>query len=606
MVSAQKQKASDTIYHYEDLPLKRQQVFYEKWKTKAEKRKLTSNIFNILFSSPQETTPRQLGVQTTHKIYEEYEGKIIRKIHIIIVKPFGVRDQNRFPTDSTDNIAERLGNNVHKRTSVEHIKNILSIEEGNPLDVRQLEDKEEYLRNLSYIDELYIEIIPNGDDTIDISFLIRDRFSWSVSYQAHDIDAHKFRITNRNLWGRGHTLKQWYYYNRGKRVKHNIKTEYYIPSFFNTLIEGRFIYERQYTHNKYSMDLNRGFIDYRKKYAGGFRINKMTESEQAPTNSVIRFENNLDFIELDGWVGVTIPYDLKKGDKYARYRKALTGRVYSLRFQKHPLITPDSNRFLLNTTGAILGYNVSKKQLVRSNLIYNYGKIENIPYGYLAQLFVGGVTNADERKGYLGFNFEKGYYSKRDHYFYLGINGGTLLNKDRLVDGLVQIKGQYITRLYKWKHSLHRHFFTINYTKGFNSIDDFLSLDEKEGGISNLKSKYTTGDEKFTTNIESVFFTPHTLAGFRMALFSFADLGYIGSNSTYMKKDRLYASIGAGVRLRNDNFIFRTFQISFSLFLKAPPDVNLFVPDATSIKKEYFRDFQIEKPLFFFEREDWR
>ncbi len=59
-------------------------------------------------------------------------------------------------------------------------------------------------------------------------------------------------------------------------------------------------------------------------------------------------------------------------------------------------------------------------------------------------------------------------------------------------------------------------------------------------------------------------------------------------------------------RLHNHNFVFETFQLSFSLFLKRPPDVNFFTPDAASVKSERFRDFRIKEPRFFFEKEKFR
>ncbi len=72
----------------------------------------------------------------------------------------------------------------------------------------------------------------------------------------------------------------------------------------------------------------------------------------------------------------------------------------------------DTNAFLRSTMGALLGYNVSQRRLYLSNMLYNYGKVEYIPYGHLAQLFVGGAYNQMHRMAYFGGNFEKAYYSK--------------------------------------------------------------------------------------------------------------------------------------------------------------------------------------------------
>ncbi len=74
---------------------------------------------------------------------------------------------------------------------------------------------------------------------------------------------------------------------------------------------------------------------------------------------------------------------------------------------------------------------------------------------------------------------------------------------------------------------------------GCNTPYDFLNLNENEG-LRNLQSSYSKGNRKIVLNIEDVFFSPYTIAGFRSTFFSFADLAYIKRNSTFFSKSRRF------------------------------------------------------------------
>lgn len=606
MCAQKKQAATDTIYHFEDNPLYKQKKFYQKWKRKAAKHKWTKEIFNILFDSPTATTPKFIAEKSIARSFVNYEGMIIEKITFKIVRPFGQK-VNGLPTDSTDNNLESWGNRIHMTTKQQHLQRLLSISEGDPLDIRQLEDNEEMLRELDYVDEIYINIVPLSANSITLEFLVKDKFSWSLSYQAHSLNAHKLKLYNKNLWGRGHYAKLSYFYNPEKAIANSFGFEYTVPSIGKSLIRTTTILEHNNSNDRYSVSFDRAFVDYKTRYAGGLKLDLVKNAERVPTNDIALFPNSVNYHEVDIWAGTTLPYDLNMNDKYARYRKAITARIYRVNFTKHPQILPDSNVFLLRTTGFLLAYNVAKKQLYRSNLMYNYGKVENIPYGHLAQLFVGSVFNEWQRKGYLAANFERAHYSQQhDYYLSVRLCGGTFFNKNRFLDGLLSAEVRYISSLYQFKNIKHRHFIRWRYIVGFNPTDDFLNLNE-DNGLRNLKSKLTRGDKKIVLNIEDVFFTPYTIAGFRSTFFSFADLAYVSSNnSLFNNNNHFYAGIGLGLRLHNNNFVFKTFQFSFSLFIKAPKDVRFFRPDASSVRSKKLRNFQIEKPFFYFEKESYK
>ncbi|MBS9768615.1 MAG: hypothetical protein KGV44_13900 [Flavobacteriaceae bacterium] len=55
-----RQKVTDSVYHYEDKFLYKQQLFYNKWNKKAQKHKWSKELFNVLFDYPTATTPKNI------------------------------------------------------------------------------------------------------------------------------------------------------------------------------------------------------------------------------------------------------------------------------------------------------------------------------------------------------------------------------------------------------------------------------------------------------------------------------------------------------------------------------------------------------------------
>ncbi len=209
-----KQQASDTVYHYEDKYLYKQQRFYGKWKVRAIKHKWSRELFNILLDPPTATTPSYIKqIRSSSRSLVKYEDMRIEKINFRIVKPFGL-SQNGLPSDSTDNKLEAFGNSIHMITKEHHLKRLLSISEGDFLDIKQLQDNEEMLRSLAYVNELFITAEQLSENSIALNFLVKDKFSWSMSYQAHSLKAHKLKLYNKNLLGIGHYVKLQYFYSR--------------------------------------------------------------------------------------------------------------------------------------------------------------------------------------------------------------------------------------------------------------------------------------------------------------------------------------------------------------------------------------------------------
>jgi hypothetical protein len=116
-----------------------------------------------------------------------------------------------------------------------------------------------------------------------------------------------------------------------------------------------------------------------------------------------------------------------------------------------------------------------------------------------------------------------------------------------------------------------RNFVKIDFTRGFGRYsDEYLSF-ERENGFSGFRNdSLRTARQRLSVGLESVLFSPRKLYGFRFAYFAFADLGYLFGTNEVAGEGAIVSSIGAGIRIRNDNLVLNTFQIRLGYYPNLP------------------------------------
>jgi len=82
-----------------------------------------------------------------------------------------------------------------------------------------------------------------------------------------------------------------------------------------------------------------------------------------------------------------------------------------------------------------------------------------------------------------------------------------------------------------------------------------------------------------------------------MALFAFADLGFIGSNQKLIFNEDFYSGIGFGMRLHNENLVFETIRLRFAFYPFFPEDFHFFGFVINEQSKREFTTFETTAPL---------
>ena len=172
-----------------------------------EETSLKKDILDMLHGAIFRDTTNKYNIYESDLIESEekfhpYKDQIIANIYLKKVPVFGgsVDDSLQFTVSKID----KFGNSLHIDTKDWVIYNNLLFKEGDKIQPFELADNERILRQLSFIRDARILVVPRTeDDKVDILVITRDVFSLGVSIKPRDIDDIAVSVYERNLFGNG-------------------------------------------------------------------------------------------------------------------------------------------------------------------------------------------------------------------------------------------------------------------------------------------------------------------------------------------------------------------------------------------------------------------
>jgi hypothetical protein len=139
---------------------------------------------------------------------------------------------------------------------------------------------------------------------------------------------------------------------------------------------------------------------------------------------------------------------------------------------------------------------------------------------------------------------------------------GGYLRNDKMEDVILQGGVSFVTRLYPLKRFKSRNLISATYTQLLNrSVIDYLNISNND--IPGFISDSIRANQRLAIHVESVLFTPWSLAGFRMAPFTSIDLTSIRCVQCATNNE-FYWGFSAGLRTRNENLIFGTIEMKLT------------------------------------------
>jgi hypothetical protein len=534
-------------------------VFYDSLEAKASRRLITKKIHELLIVSHESSSKKEITGSSENK-YLHFSGMRIRNIEIKRLSVFGSNINN--PNSFDPNKLEKLLNATHINTREQIIRKNLLFSLGDTVSPMIISDNERLIRQLPFIDDSRIIIIPVSEEAVDIVVVTKDIYSLAASYNYSSIKKGSASLFEKNIFGMGHEFRFNMPYNSDMPDSPGFGFEYNINNIAKSFANLGLFYFDGLGERTFGFNLQRKLVSSTTKYAGGISIKEMFTSEDLDT---LPIPEPLKYNLQDYWLARSFLLD----------RRSVSRLIFGVRYTNnnvfnHPLIMPDSYHHLQKYRIYMGSVSFSVQRYYKNNLIYGYGRTEDIPYGGLINFTAGREINEFKQRTYMGLNLALGESIRSIGYFYTSAGIATFINEGQTEQGILSLRSDFISNLLYLGNYRIRNFVKVDYTRGFDRYtDEFLSF-IREDGFSGFKNDSVGGRQRLAINLESVLFSPADYYGFKFAFFGFADLGFLFGTNEFVRQGEILSSVGLGVRIRNDNLVFNTLQIRIGYFPNLP------------------------------------
>lgn len=555
-------------------------VFFDSLKNKASKKLVTRRLYDLLIVTRDPAIKSETS-GSSDKDYLVHAGKKIRNIDIRPLSVFGSSISN--PLAASPGRFEKLLNKTHISTSEIIIRNNLLFKENDTVSPLILSDNERILRQLPYIDDARIIIVPVSDDEADIIVFTKDVYSLGADGEFSGIDKWGASVFEKNTFGAGHELRLEMEYDEHFEDKTGLGLKYSINNLAKSFTDLNLFYFNGLDKKTYGFDLSKKFLSATTKYGGGISVRQMYTTEDLDTMAA---PSPLAYNLQDYWFGRSFLIDQDNASRVFFGLRYTNNNVFD-----RPYILPDSYYYLQKYRIFLSSVSLSMQKFYKTNLLYNYGRTEDVPYGGIINLTTGREINEFKERHYLGLLFSMGSSLGRLGYFYTSAGVSTFINSGQTEQGLLLLRTNYFSNLKYLGSNRIRYFAKIDYTRGFDRYSDERLFFVRENGFSGFRNDSTGGAQRLAINIETVIFSHRNLYGFRFAFFGYADASVLFGTNEFVHQGEVLSSLGIGVRVRNDNLVFNTFQIRIGFF------PNL--PEYSKINYLLFSGEQLLKPSTF-------
>jgi hypothetical protein len=500
---------------------------------------------------------------------------------------FGTNINNPAAVNSSK--INNLLNTTHKNTNERIIRKNMLFSVGDTISPLILSDNERILRELPFIDDARIMVVPVSEDEVDIIILTKDVYSLGALYDYGGFKKGELTVFEKNILGTGHEMGISIPFNSYKPDSPGFGGYYTVNNLWKSFINLKVDFLTGLGSTTYGINMSRNFVSAATKYSGGIMVKQMyttTDLDTMPEPVPLKY--NLQ----DYWVARSFLFNSKSVSRIIIGARYLNNNVF-----RKPDIQPETYYSLQRYQIYLASAALSVQKYYKANLIYGYGRTEDIPYGGLVRITAGREFNEFKDRTYLGTDFSAGKAFPDVGYFYASFALASFFNGHEREQGMFYSRLNYFTNLLPVGRFKSRNFVTIDYSRGIGRYSDEYLRFIENNGFTGFKNDSINGTQRLTASLESVLFSPANYHGFRFAIFGFSDLGFLYSSNQFPGNGFTLLSVGLGLRIRNDNLLFNTLQIRLAFFPNPPvySRINNFTISGEQLLKP--NNFDAGKPV---------
>ncbi|MEG1664566.1 MAG: hypothetical protein RR066_03995 [Mucinivorans sp.] len=500
-------------------------------------------------------------MEVSRDYFNKFSGKLITSIRIAQADIFG-----RSPDDDLSWI-ERCVDNLHIRTKERVIAQSLLFNVGDTISPYRMSINEQLLRNKPYLSTAYIVVLPDLNNPNGVSVNVFTRDNWTISANARLGDAPYLDVFDRNFIGSGNTLLLRYYAPGGEQ-RHGFEAQYIIDNIWGTFINTTLQAGVGASNNSLGMSFERPFIMPSDHFGGGEA--GYTENREGMTATDTVFSVKTEKYAF--YYGYSLNLDPLRGTNIY----FTVGADYT-HFSKRPDVEKYLNPYYYNRFRILYSLGISRQNYFQGNMIYGFGRTEDVAYGFKFELI--GAYESNEFLGkrfYVGGLGRWGQLTKSGFWNFTASGGTFFTDRGRPQQSSFGAQVNYFSPLWELGSLYVRQFVNVSGTWGFNRLEG-----ERErigyqsfAPIHGLRGSITSnGLTRAVVNSETVFFTPLFLYHFRFAFFTWCDVGWLGNNHNIFR-NQFAAAAGIGVRIKNERLIFNNVQIRIGFALQRAPSMG--------------------------------
>ena len=569
--------ANDTVFFLHDSikyrisnkPFSQSEVFYDSIKERAYRNRITKELHDLVFSDNNHEPKSPSAPRKIASPFVAFGGKVIREIKFEKLDVFGPSI-----ADTSGKAKSWLGetaNSLHVKTRTYILKNNLLFEKNDPLDPVIMGNSGREIRSLHFIEDAEILVKQVTPDSVDVYVISKDLFPYGIDGDIYGFDRADLRLWNENFIGLGHSIT-----NTVSILPDNAPLfrydygEYKVENINGSFIRGRLYFNRSDLRKEYGLKLTRRLIPHAIKYGGGVDLyHRQVEREINTGDSIINMM--IKFDHQDYYLSRSFEVSSHHGKGFVNPFITVSSRFTQRSYLNRPYVAADSNNHFHGFTRVLGNVGFAKNDYYSSNFVFNYGRTEDIPYGYKFELIGGYEWREFYERTYTAVLLAAGKYLNNFGYLYGILQSGGFIHNSVFEDGVLNAGMHYMTDLFKAHNLKIRNFLAIDYTKGFNRTDRSKIYLNDRYGLTGYNKNLIGGQQRLFVNLQSVWFLPYSFYGFRFSVFYFAEMGLTGPVGKSIFDNSLYSGIGAGMRIKNEHLVFDALEIRFAWYPKTLP-----------------------------------
>ncbi len=547
-----------TKYRLRKNPYQTSEAFYKSLQTKTDKNKLTREMYNFLIVRSDQNIADSVRLTDRKEDYKSFLGMRIGKIYYGRVPMFqgNVNDTLKVAVNKLSQIL----NKWHVRTRDKVIRSNLFFREGDLLNPDQLADNERVLRHLPYIQDarIYVMTDPVDSTVVDVIVVTQDQFPWGVDPDIKDENRFNLTITHSNMAGLGLQAYGGVLVNlKDTLSKVGYKTGFRYDNIAGSFISGKIEYLNSHGRKWLGIQFDKDFLTPRTKWGGGlsYNIHRDDSIHVSYQDTVIfyRYSANLQ----DYWLGRSFLINRAR-----RKRVIASGRFAKNFFLDQPYVEPDSN-VVFHDKWAVLGSVILfQRDFYKTNMVFNYGPAEDIPYGFLLKLTGGCLDDEFYERPYIGMEAAWGKFFNHAGYFSFEANTGGLIYDEGWRDVLLKAKSYYLSPLSRLGNYKLRQMGTLYYALSASDLSgEFIRYDGQIPGLNEYK---IWGKSVLVATLENSFFTPWYFYSFRFVFYGTLAGGIISKEKNVFANPQWQGSVRIGLRIFNPSLVFNRIDISLA------------------------------------------